>query len=920
MAMFDQHAQRVHAQYNAEHITICTQATPRPVDPDTLTAAEQQFAALPLETIPDPAPLPVGSRLPFRPNPLFVGRESELRHLAQVLKGNGIAAIGQIAATTGLGGLGKTQLAVEFAHRYGQYFAGGVFWLNCATPEAIPHEVAACGGAGGMQLHPDFHALPLEEQVRGVQRAWQSPVPRLLVFDNCEHQELIAQWRPTSGGCRVLLTSRRASWDVSLGITTLALDVLSRAESIALLRQFRPDLAPSNPDLEAIATELGDLPLALHLAGSFLARYRQAVTPAGYLAQLQRPDLLAHPSLQGWQLTRALSPTRHEQHVARTFALSYDCLDPADPIDVEALALLARAAYFAPGQPILRDLLLATVAWAPESPNSAIQAEDALGRLRDLGLLESDTTDTVRLHRLLMAFVRGIARDTVAQTAVEDKLIAEAERLLNAGYPAPLLPLHPHLRTVTEDAQQRGDTRTAHLHASLGSALYMIGDYASAQSYYQRALTLWERVLGPDHPSVAVGLGNLASVYQAQGRYAEAELLLQRAQTICERVLGPDHPSMGTSLNNLASLYRAQGRYAEAELLYQRALATRERALGLDHPDTAMSLDNLAGLYRTQGRYAEAEPLQQRALAIYERVLGPDHPSMGTYLNNLAEFYRAQGHYREAEPLYQRVLALNERVLGPDHPGVGIGLNNLAMLYAAQGRYTEAEPLLQRTLTLWGRVLGPNHPSVGTSLDNLAGIYHVQDRYHEAEPLYQRALAIHEHGLGPDHPDVATNLNNLAELYQAQGRYDAAEPLLQRALAIVERVLGPDHPNLGTNLNNLALLYYTQGRYTEAEPLYQRALAIYGRVLGPDHPNVATNLNNLANLYRAQGRYAEAEPLYQRVLAIYGRVPGRYESYTAVLKATDHVQSSPKPTYTKVGRNAPCPCGSGKKYKRCHGR
>ena len=25
-------------------------------------------------------------------------------------------------------------------------------------------------------------------------------------------------------------------------------------------------------------------------------------------------------------------------------------------------------------------------------------------------------------------------------------------------------------------------------------------------------------------------------------------------------------------------------------------------------------------------------------------------------------------------------------------------------------------------------------------------------------------------------------------------------------------------------------------------------------------------------------------------------------------------------TWGKVGRNEPCPCGSGKKYKRCHGR
>jgi hypothetical protein len=266
MATFDHHAQKVETQYNAERITVYAQAIPRPVDPQVLAAAEQRLAALPLDIIPNPAPLPEGSRIPFRPNPLFVGREVELRHLAQVLKGNGIAAIGQTAAATGVGGFGKTQLAVEFAHRYGQYFMGGVFWLNCATPEAIPHEVAACGGTEGMQLRPDFHTLPLEEQVRGVQRAWQSPFPRLLVFDNCEHEDLITRWRPVSGGCRVLVTSRRASWEASLGITTLALDVLPRPESIALVRQFRPDLVPDDPDLDGIAAELSDLPLALHLA------------------------------------------------------------------------------------------------------------------------------------------------------------------------------------------------------------------------------------------------------------------------------------------------------------------------------------------------------------------------------------------------------------------------------------------------------------------------------------------------------------------------------------------------------------------------------------------------------------------------------------------------------------------------------
>jgi hypothetical protein len=387
----------------------------------------------------------------------------DLRTLATALKGGETMAIGQTAAASGLGGIGKTQLASEFVHRYGQYFAGGVFWLSFADPAAVPTEVAACGGLGALALHPEFHTLPLADQVQLVQAAWQSALPRLLVFDNCEDEALLVQWRPPHGGCRVLVTSRRATWEVSLGIASLVLDVLPRVDSIALLHQFRPDLASNDLDLDSIAAELGDLPLALHLAGSFLANYRYQVTPTEYLTQLQQPDLLAHPSLQGRQLTRDRSPTQHEQHVARTFALSYDRLDSNDPMDILARALLARAAYFAPGEPIPRGGLFATVAWEAEASEVALQAEDALRRLLDLGLLEPEGAGAVRLHRLLAAFVRAITHDPAAQTAVEDVLLAAAELLISAGYLGPVLALYPHLRAVTEAGQGRADIQTARL-------------------------------------------------------------------------------------------------------------------------------------------------------------------------------------------------------------------------------------------------------------------------------------------------------------------------------------------------------------------------------------------------------------------------------------------------------------------------
>lgn len=313
---------------------------PHLADPAELATAQNLLSGLPLDAIPAVAPLPPGSRMPFSPNPLFVGRQNDLLTLAQTLKGGGTTAINQVAAATGLGGLGKTQLAIEFVHRYGQFFAGGVFWLSFAESGTIPAEVAQCGGVGALHLTPDFEQLDLPTQVQWVLSAWQSALPRLLVFDNCEQEELLSQWKPPTGGCRVLVTSRRREWEAGLGVQPHPLGVLSRSESMTLLLKFRPDLAETDPNLAAIAAELGDLPLALHLAGSFLARYRHVVTPATYLAQLKDKALLGHPSLQGRWMN--VSPTRHDWDVGRTFALSYDRLDPDDPADALARALLAR--------------------------------------------------------------------------------------------------------------------------------------------------------------------------------------------------------------------------------------------------------------------------------------------------------------------------------------------------------------------------------------------------------------------------------------------------------------------------------------------------------------------------------------------------------------------------------------------------
>jgi CHAT domain-containing protein/tetratricopeptide (TPR) repeat protein len=328
--------------------------------------------------------------------------------------------------------------------------------------------------------------------------------------------------------------------------------------------------------------------------------------------------------------------------------------------------------------------------------------------------------------------------------------------------------------------------------------------YADAEPLYRRALAIYEKASGHNHPSVAVALNNLALLYEIQGHYAEAEPLLKRALAIHEKEGGPGQTRVATALLNLGALYEDQGRYADAEPLYKRALAIREKALGPDHPYFAADLSHLAGLYQVQGRTADAEPLEKRALAICEKVLGPSNPKVATELGNLAFIYTAQSRYADAEPLYRRSLAIREKAFGAHHPDVANSLNNLALLYNVQGRYADAEPLYKRALEIYEKAFEPDHPALAISLNNLASVYRAQGRYADAEPLSKRALEIREKALGPDHPDVTNSLNDLALLYNAQGRYAEALPFAQLLIAsgravpagVLPVLIGAEHNNL----------------------------------------------------------------------------------------------------------------------------
>lgn len=209
--------------------------------------------------LPPPGKLPPYSRMTMARNAMFTGREAELLALADALlyAQDGRASLAITAQ--GIGGVGKTQLATEFAYRYGRFISGGVYWLSFADGGAVPAEIAACGEM--MHLEREFGTWPLAQQTAAVRREWQDGKPRLLIFDNCEETELLLQWRPPAGDCSILLTSRRRSWGLTSGTQRLRLETLPRKKSVDLLQELSGLGKADRSELEAIADKLGDLPL-----------------------------------------------------------------------------------------------------------------------------------------------------------------------------------------------------------------------------------------------------------------------------------------------------------------------------------------------------------------------------------------------------------------------------------------------------------------------------------------------------------------------------------------------------------------------------------------------------------------------------------------------------------------------------------
>ncbi|CAB4013397.1 Nephrocystin-3 [Paramuricea clavata] len=450
----------------------------------------------------------------------------------------------------------------------------------------------------------------------------------------------------------------------------------------------------------------------------------------------------------------------------------------------------------------------------------------------------------------------------------------------------------------------------------LGESYTKMGKFDQAKDYYQRALEIREKLLGPHHVNVADSYNNIGTVYDEKGDLDQAKDYYQRALEIKEKQLGPIHVDLAVSYNNIGTVYRRKGDLEKAKDYYQRALKIQEKQLGPNQVDVATSYNNIGIIYREKGELDKAKGYYQQALEIQEKQLRPNHADVARSYNNIGTVHHHKGDLDNAKDYYQRAVEIKEKQLGPHHIDVAASYYNIGMINI--GDLDKAKYYYQRTLEIQEKQLGANHADVAHSLDNIGTVYHQKGNLDNAKHYYERALEIKKKQLGLNHVDVAASYYKIGILHDDKGDLAQAKDYYQRALEIQENQLGPNHVAVARSYNNIGAVYGRKGDLDQAKDYYQRALEIKEKQLGPNHLDVARSYNNIGTVHGRKGDLEQAKYYYHRTLQIqekqlganhvdvarsYNNIGGVYGRQGDLDKAMDYYQRALEIQEKQLGPN-----------------
>jgi len=715
-----------------------------------------------------------GAGKPFHliDQPLTEHYADPLGHLAELrqqLKKCGSAAVLAAATVQGMGGVGKTQLALKYSHSYRNEYHG-IWWFRAESTALLDHDCAACCEQFEIKV-------PLGTLHRQALRDWLAQQPGwLLVYDNVEDARALQAYLPQSSKHHVLITSRLTQWDAA---ATLTLDVWSNEQALDFLCQRLP--AADDEQHRALAQALGGLPLALEQACAYLDK-----TGVGVETYIVHIDNFNRQT----PLLGRNDSDRCSRSVLATLSLAFDRL--SEP----ARAMLHLCAWLAP-EAIPEYLFTENAELLPKElatrVGDPLDWRETVAELTGYAMCQtsSDGSGSLGLlfHRLTQAAVQIQHRQQISE---------EAEQVLGL------------LRGAFPENTEHPD----HWPNCMALAPHV------------RQFWAWhEKGVAIDTETLSWLLDRLASYFfSAHGLYGEAERLQRKALAINNELLGDEHANTLASMNNLAGTLKAQGNLTDARKFEEAALAVRCRVFGEEHQDTLTVMNNLAHTFWMQGDLSGARKLEETVLAARRRLLGDTHPATLTSMNSLAQTLSDQGALVDARELQETVLATRSHQLGKEHPDTLKAMSNLALTLRAQDDLASACRLEESVLTARRRLLGEEHPETLVSMSNLACTLAAQDDLVAARALDESVLAVRCRLLGDEHPDTLISMNNLAIVLSAQGKLTEARKLQESVLEARRRVLGEKHLDTIASALSLLVILSRLNERRPAEKLRQRYL------------------------------------------------------------------------------------------------
>lgn len=639
----------------------------------------------------------------------FVGRDEELKRLDNHLQQSDRLAITAIA---GMGGIGKTELALQYALRYyKQVYLGGVCWVQ-ARDLNIGTQITTFAQK---KLNLDLPIeLDLVDQVDFCWSHWPEGNVLLVLDDVVDYSEVAPYLPPVEPRFNVLITTRLR---LGQSFKQVLLDILDESSAVNLLKSLVGEtrVQQEREHAKALCNWLGYLPLGLELVGRYLAQ-----DPDVSLSEMQQ-QLQAKRIAQS-ALQKPESGMTAKLGVRAAFELSWDALSD------KAKELSCLLSLFA----------LAPISWNLVEQTASNQAPDELKEVRlnlsNLYLINRTAEKTYQLHQLIREFLQDklsqLSQNNSLKYSYVSTMLALAKKVPKTPNRDTVLNLAPHIPHIAEAVSTLinffDDDDMRWPFEGLGRFYSSQGLYEKAEFWYKKHCEILCSRLGLNHPDAPSCLANLALIFYRRGRYRDAEPLYEQALELGRSLFGETSLDVAAILNSFALLHQARGWYRKAEQLFEQAKTIRENLLE-KHPDVAEIWHNLGSLYLYQERFSDAEEYLKRSLTLKEELMSCKNSDMTSLqiaesLNNLAEVYRAQASYSKAESLHLQALDIRREMLGEEHPSTAQSLNNLAVIYAYQGNYYQAENLMVQALNTFEKYLGSNHPDTISTQESLIHI------------------------------------------------------------------------------------------------------------------------------------------------------------------------------------------------------